>query len=162
MKQVFYIIPLVFFINLAKAQDHLVSYYNFYSEVHGGMEDGGVSRTEAYYFKVNATITLHEIYYDDKRLVLQKGDTLVINVGLFTAYHNDYDKLDSSKQGKQEEPKELPEKDRYTIYQANRIFYANLQYPTKWNGTVTYSYKNKTYIAKAKEGFDGGNTEYAP
>ncbi|MBK9593409.1 MAG: hypothetical protein IPO32_18560 [Crocinitomicaceae bacterium] len=72
MKQSLLFISLITLLSFGFSQNQLVSYFNSYSEVHGGMEDSGISRSESYFFKVNAKITLLDIYVYDKQLVLKK------------------------------------------------------------------------------------------
>jgi hypothetical protein len=163
MKQFFLFSLLITTLNFGFAQNQLVSYFNSYSEVYGGMEDGGISRTESFYFHVNATITLLDIYVNDKNLILHKGDTLVINIGKFTPYSNNSIQLREEEQ----EEKELilnepPAKELYKVFQRGQVYYATIQFDYIWDGTVRYKYKRQTIRAKAKEGFDSGNEAYAP
>lgn len=145
------------------AQNELVSYYNSYSEVYGGMEDSGISRSESYFFLVKNSITLQEIYLNGEKLKLVKGDTLIINLSKFTPYHSNFPSLgDSTEIYFQEKPKEPSEKERYQIYQQGRKYYANVQYPYIWDKKLTYTCKKKTHTVVAKEGFDSGYTGYAP
>ncbi|MBK9191393.1 MAG: hypothetical protein IPM77_07695 [Crocinitomicaceae bacterium] len=145
------------------SQNELVSFYNSYSQVYGGMEDSGISRNESYYFQVNKSITLKDIYLDGEKLNLKKGDTLIIHVGTYIPYNSGFPSpTDSTELFIPEKPKEIPAKDRYQIYQQGRKFYANLQYPYIWDKTISYSCKKKNHTAKAKEGFDAGHTDAAP
>jgi len=151
-------------LHLATAQNQLVSYFNSYSEVYEGMEDGGISLYESYYFKVNATICLSDIYLDDKNLILHKGDTLVIIRGKHIAYNNSNPRLleEDGRVKEETKEKELPVKERFKIVRNGRVYYAMVQFPFIWDGTISYQYKKKTFVAKAKEGFDSGNSSYAP
>jgi hypothetical protein len=163
MKKILFFISAISILQFGLAQNQLVSYFNSYSEVHGGMEDSGISRHESYFFKVNATITLLDIYYNEKSLILRKGDTLVINVGRYLPYNSTIPNVISADQKSQaENQKEIPVQARYQVFQKGRCYYANVQSPFIWDGTVNYKCKKKSFTAKAKEGFDSGNTSYAP
>lgn len=145
------------------AQNELVNYFNSYSQVYGGMEDSGISRNESYYFKVNKSITLKDIFLNGVNLNLHKGDTLIINIGIYTPYNSGFPSpIDSTELFIPEKPKEIPVTDRYLIYQQGRKFYANVQYPYMWDKTISYTCKKKSYTVKAKEGFDSGHTDAAP
>jgi hypothetical protein len=163
MKQFFLLSLLITTLNFGFSQNQLVSYFNSYSEVYGGMEDGGISRTESFHFHVNATITLLDIYVNDKNLILHKGDTLVINIGKFTPYNNTNPRLLEEGQVEKElilnEP---PAKELYKVFQKGQVYYATIQFDYIWDGSVQYKYKRKTICAKAKEGFDSGFTGAAP
>lgn len=161
MKHFFWAI--LIFAQTGFTQDQLVNVYNSYSEVYGGMEDGGISRHELFYFRVNASIKLQDIYINDRQLELKKGDTLVINVSKYTPYNKPNLESNGAK-GSEHGPKtkDVPVKERYKIYQSDNIYYANVQDLYIWDGTITFIFKKKTFTVKAKEGFDAGYTGYAP
>src|SRR5688500_10161380 len=60
-------------------QDQLKNTYNTYSEVYGGTESSGVSRTETYTFVAYGSVVIKDIYYNGGQLKLNKGDTLRVN-----------------------------------------------------------------------------------
>lgn len=162
MKQFLLFISLLTIVNFGFAQNQLVSYFNSYSEVHGGMEDGGISRNESYFFKVNAKITLLDIYVYEKQLVLKKGDTLVINVGKFTPYNTNKIELSNGSKSINEKPAEVIFMKRFDVHQVGRIYYANVHHTYVWDKTLKYQHKKETYVVKTKEGFDDGDKVYAP
>lgn len=163
MKRIFLLTSLISLLDFGISQNQLVSYFNSYSEVYGGMEDGGISRIESYHFQVNATITLLDIYVKDKNLILHKGDTLVINIGKFIPYTNNNPRLlEDGGEVKELKLNEPPAKELYKVFQKGQVYFATIQFDYIWDGTLRYKHKRQTLFAKVKEGFDSGNKAYAP
>lgn len=162
MKQILLFIALCCLTQFGVSQNQLVSYFNSYSEVHGGMEDGGISRNESYFFRVNAKIILLDIYCFDSQLELKKGDTLVINVSKYTPYNENKIELSGGSKVINEKPAEVVFMKRFDVRQVGRMYYANVHHTYVWDQTLKYQHKKETYVVKAKEGFDSGNTSYAP
>ncbi|MBK7130449.1 MAG: hypothetical protein IPH66_13985 [Crocinitomicaceae bacterium] len=150
------VIFLLFIALGSQSQTELVNYYNSYSEVLGGMEDGGVSRYELYYFSVHAKISLCDIYFNGDPLQLTKKDTLIIVVNSFTPYNQP----DSS--FFYDHPDHLPEKQKYRVYQNDHKFYVNVIHAGYWNYEVCYLFGKNKYNAKAKDSFDSGSQMAAP
>lgn len=141
----------------SQSQTELVNCYNTYAEVLGGMEDGGVSRYESYYFCVHAKITLCDFYFNDELLQLQKKDTLVLCVSNFIPYHDDPDRQETD-----DKTGELPKEKRFRVHQQNNTYFVHAVYPTIWNKTITYQVGKKKITVSAKPEFDSGTQEAAP
>jgi len=151
----------LFSITFSLAQKELVNMYNYFSEVHGGMEDSGVSRIESFVFVAYATIEIKEIIYEGQRIYLKKGDSIVVHVNSFIAYNNvTSNTLDVNRT--ESKITEIKIEDRYKVLKVGRIYYVNVQYPYVWPGTIIYVCKKNLHVAKMKEGFDKGYTGYAP
>lgn len=161
MKTIGFIFLFLALTNFSWSQQELVNSYNYYSEVYGGMEDGGISRTESFAFVASTTIEIKEIFYQGQKIYLNKGDSLIVNVGKYTPYNNDYVTLVDSNQVVKEEP-EIKMENRYVVLKMGNTYYVNVQYPYVWKGEIVYVCKKNLRVAKIKEGFDKGNTGYAP
>lgn len=140
-------------------QNHIINYHNSYSEVFGGMEDGGIQRSESYCFAVKKNIQLLWILEDNKSLELKKGDTLIINLSIYKPYNQREIKLESDTIHTRPPKVEI---NCFDIRRDNRKVYANLKYNCDWSKTIEYIYKKKKYTLKASEEFDSGYTGYAP
>ena len=161
MKTIGFIFLFLALTNFSWSQKELVNSYNYYSEVYGGMEDGGVSRTESFAFVANASIEIKEIFFQGNRIYLQKGDSLIVNVAKYTPYNNHYATLADSSQIVKEQP-EIKMEDRYVVLKMGNTYYVNVQHPYIWKGEIIYVCKKNLHVAKIKEGFDKGYTSYAP
>lgn len=142
--------------NYSLAQKELVNVYNSYSEVYGGMEDGGISRTESFTFIAKATIEIKDIFYNGEKIFLKKGDSLIVNVSKYIPYNPlpIVDTVDGTRR--------VVYKPDFKVMKIGRKFYVNVQFPYIWPGVIEYIYKKETYASKIKEGFDDGFTGYAP
>lgn len=166
-----YILGIVFCLlgSWAFTQNQLVNYFNSFSQVYGGMEDGGIQRTESYHFIVNANIAVLSINENGAPLQLKKKDTLIVHIHSFKPYHDNTPKLDSSLIEKQILENNKDQANSFQIYRMTRKIYANISLQTPWDRRVEFQLasrrkanKAKTYAIVAKAVFDSGNTSYAP
>lgn len=141
-------------------QNQLINIVSYYSEVLGGTEDGGISRNEGYVFVAQSTVEICDITNHGEKIILKKGDSLIVNVTSYTPYPR-YP-VDSTRipgEAKLPEPKK---EDRFSVNKAGSVYYVNVHYAYDWPGTITYSHRKKKFTAKIKEGFDYGHTDAAP
>lgn len=157
MKYTFFIALFLFSLNLS-SQDQLKNTFSSWSEVHGGMEDGGIERSESYVFVATKTLKIKDVYFKDKEIVLNANDTLQITIHMF----NPYNQPDSSKTKSFKKPEQPSQKKRFTVLKKNNTFYANVMYPYEWPKKLDYIHKKKTYAVTTKKEFDKGNSSYAP
>jgi len=160
MKTTAFIFLFAFLNSFSWSQKELVNSYSYYSEVYGGMEDGGVSRTESFAFIAKATVEIKNIFYNNEKIILQKGDSLIVNVAKFITYNPE--QIDTSLNTNSSEEKEVKPEDRFRVVKFGRIIYLNVQANYLWPGTIEYIYKKKPYTSMIKKGFDEGFTSYAP
>lgn len=145
------------------SQEQLINYYSEYAEVHGGMEDSGITRQEKFYFHALETIELQDVWYENKPLTLAKGDTIIIAVAHFTPYHDKENEVDHTKTAfleKRETKKSTTS--RFTVYFDGHYYYLTYQASQKWDERISYRCVNQVYTSKTKCGFDTGQTSYAP
>jgi hypothetical protein len=146
-----------------QSQEHLINYYSEYEEVHGGMEDGGITRQEKFYFSVLAAVELQDVLYENKVLTLVKGDTLIIAVAYFTPYNPEENPIDHTKTvylEKREVKKSTTA--LFTVYSDGRYYYLNYQASKKWDESISYCFENQVHTSRIRGGFDTGKTSYAP
>lgn len=160
MKQILLYTLVLFFTQSVNSQ-FLVSCMNTYSEVYGGMEDGGVSRNESYFFKVLSTVELQDIYVDGERLRLKRGDTLVVNLSIYKPYQQ-RNLMPEDTVAKKLVSMKLNASLCFVVYQDKNRYYASMPEGQEWSRSVIYKHGRKIYTASAKEGFDSGQTSYAP
>jgi hypothetical protein len=142
---------------------HLINYKSHFSEVYGGMEDGGISRYEYFHFSVRASIQVKAMYFKDAPLELKKGDTLVVMVAKYIPYNRPH--IISDPDGlkeKKETTTEIPDKEKFKIRWEGKTCYANYHLSGDWNETINYLHRKKEYTIKTKGSFDSGTTDYAP
>jgi len=162
MKTLLSICIILFSTTFSLAQKDLVNKYNYYSEVHGGMEDRGVSRIESFVFVATTTIEIKEIFYEGQAIYLKKGDSIVVHVNKYIPYKNNPLPIMLDSNQTITKAPEIEMEDRYKVLKVSRIYCVNVQYPYVWPGTLTYVCKKNLFVAKIKEGFDKENTGYAP
>lgn len=160
MKTFFSFFIVIVLTNYSLAQKELVNVYNSYSEVYGGMEDGGISRNESYVFVAFAKIEIKDIWLNSEKIILQKGDSLIVNVGKYIPYNPE--PIDTNLRAKGWGIKEVRPEDRFKVMKFGDTYYVNVMHPYVWEGIIEYIYKKKTYTSKIKEGFDDGFTGAAP
>lgn len=151
----FSVIGLMFTFLHLSAQDQLKNTFSSWHEMHSGMEDGGIQRTESYVFVAKKPVKIKDIYFQDTEIELKANDSIQINIHSFAPYNNLVDD-----EGIKHADPDL--KKRFNVIKKNNLYYANAVYPYNWPKKLEYTFKKKTYTAPAKEKFDKGNSNYAP
>ena len=141
--------------NFLFAQQELQNTYIRQSSVYGGMEDSGVSTTTAYTFVAKEKITLINIETDNGQFILEKGDSIIVNLSTYQPYRSDV-YVD-----KKEELMPVYQS-KFKITEYNNVKYINISQQIELPLVVTYLYNNKEYISLFKEKIDEVNNAYAP
>ena len=141
---------------VAVSQKELENTYISQNSVHGGTEDGGISILTRYTFIARNSIKLMNVINSEGDLILEKGDSIIINVQSFESY---------SSQDIQQNEKELEQavsKEKFKVLEYKNVKYINISNPKELPLVLTYKIKKKKFIATCKSEIDQAHTSYAP
>jgi hypothetical protein len=162
MKAIIFIVFTAFLSTSCASQSKLANTYSSFSQVYGGMQDGGISKTESYRFVASGKIQFVNIYLNDTLLSLKKGEKLVVNVSQYVPYNNQSPIPLNGIKPKEKQIEKPPLKEKYEARLYNGVYYVNINENYYWPKSVNYVYKKKTFTAIIKENFDSSYTGFAP
>lgn len=139
-------------------QQELANIYLAKTSIAGGTPDGGTSTTRAYTFVAKQKLEMVHVLYEEKALILKKGDTLVINLNSFEPYSRNILNQNDN-EVKYEKPK--PQKQFDAYFRKNK-YYVNTRMDKEFEFARTYKVKGKKHIAQVKTKVDSEQQHAAP
>ncbi len=96
-------------------QNQIKNTHSSWHEMHGGMEESGIDRTESFIFVASKKITLKQIFYENKEIELKAKDSLQVN----RSSHRAYSIKNTNAPNFEEEKGKIPVEKRFRVWKKN-------------------------------------------